>query len=65
MVVRKRQAKRRAVGAPHEVKSIDVVRSCAAAGCEVRLSRYNPTSHCSVHRGWDHEVVHRKPRTAG
>jgi hypothetical protein len=62
MVVGKRHAKRRAVGAPHEVKSIDGARSCATDGCDVRLSRYNPTLHCSVHQGWDREVVHRKPR---
>jgi len=63
MVVRKRHAKRRAVGAPQEVRSIDGLRHCATDGCRVRLSRYNPTSHCGIHAGWDHEIVRRKPRT--
>jgi hypothetical protein len=64
MVVRMRQ-KRRPAGAPREVRSIEQARCCATDGCEVHLSRYNPTSHCGVHRGWDHEEVHRKPRHAG
>jgi hypothetical protein len=63
MVVRK-HAKRRPVGAPQEVRSIQGIRRCATEGCSVRLSRYNPTSHCSIHAGWDHEIVRRKPRSA-
>lgn len=27
-------------------------RCCAAEGCTARLSRYNPSETCSVHRGW-------------
>ena len=27
-------------------------RSCEAPECGARLSRYNPGSTCSVHRGW-------------
>ena len=30
--------------------------------CETRLSRYNPDSFCSVHRGWDRQVVTRRRR---
>ncbi|HEV8650766.1 MAG TPA: hypothetical protein VG276_15550 [Actinomycetes bacterium] len=64
MVVRKRHAKRRPVGAPQEVRSIDGLRRCAADDCTARLSRYNPTSRCGIHAGWDHEIVRRKPRTS-
>jgi len=62
MVVRKRLAKRRPVGAPQQIRSIDGLRRCASDDCTVRLSRYNPTSHCSIHAGWDHEIVRRMPR---
>lgn len=27
-------------------------RHCAAEGCTSKLSRYNPSETCSVHRGW-------------
>lgn len=27
-------------------------RRCAAEGCTVRLSRYNPSDTCSLHEGW-------------
>jgi len=60
MVVHKRYARRRPVGAPQEVRSVEGLRRCASDGCSVRLSRYNPTSHCSIHAGWDHEIVRRK-----
>jgi hypothetical protein len=62
MVVRKHHGKRRPVGAPQEVRSIEGIRRCATEDCSVLLSRYNPTTHCSIHAGWDHEIVRRKPR---
>src|SRR4029450_9531547 len=37
-------------------------RPCAAESCETKLSRYNPDSYCSVHRGWDRQVVTRRRR---
>jgi hypothetical protein len=44
------------------VRSFGAARTCAAEGCETRLSRYNPDSFCSVHRGWDRQVVTRRRR---
>jgi hypothetical protein len=53
-------ARRRAPGADPAVRSFGQARTCAAEGCETRLSRYNPDSFCSVHRGWDRRVVTRR-----
>lgn len=33
----------------------DRSRECAAADCATKLSRYNPSSTCSAHRGWQDE----------
>jgi hypothetical protein len=52
--------RRRAPGADPEVRSFGDSRVCAAEGCQTELSRYNPDSYCSVHRGWDRQVVHRQ-----
>ena len=52
--------RRRAPGADPAVRSFGQTRTCAAEGCETRLSRYNPDSFCSVHRGWDRQVVKRR-----
>jgi hypothetical protein len=54
--------RRRAPGADPAVRSFGAARTCAAEGCETRLSRYNPDSYCSVHRGWDRQVVTRRRR---
>jgi hypothetical protein len=54
--------RRRAPGADPAVRSFGQARTCAAEGCETRLSRYNPDSYCSVHRGWDRQVVTRRRR---
>jgi hypothetical protein len=54
--------RRRAPGADPAVRSFGAARTCAADGCETRLSRYNPDSYCSVHRGWDRQVVTRRRR---
>ncbi len=37
-------------GAPLETFTGD--RRCGRESCGVRLSRYNPSVTCSVHRGW-------------
>ena len=56
------KTRRRAPGADPEVRSFGLERTCAADGCETQLSRYNPDSYCSVHRGWDRQVVTRRRR---
>jgi hypothetical protein len=55
--------RRRAPGADPVVRSFGSARTCAADGCETRLSRYNPDSYCSVHRGWDRQVITRRRRS--
>jgi hypothetical protein len=57
--------RRRAPGADPVVRSFGSARTCAADGCETRLSRYNPDSYCSVHRGWDRQVITRRRRGDG
>jgi hypothetical protein len=52
--------RRRAPGADPAVRSFGSARTCAADDCETRLSRYNPDSFCSVHRGWDRQVITRR-----
>jgi hypothetical protein len=54
--------RRRAPGADPAVRSFGRARTCAADGCGTRLSRYNPDTFCSVHRGWDRQVVTRRRR---
>ena len=58
------KTRRRAPGADPEVRSFGEARVCAADGCETQLSRYNPDSFCSVHRGWDRQVITRRRRTS-
>ena len=55
--------RRRAPGADPVVRSFGSARTCAADGCETKLSRYNPDSYCSVHRGWDRQVITRRRRS--
>jgi hypothetical protein len=55
--------RRRAPGADPAVRSFGAARTCAAEGCETKLSRYNPDSYCSLHRGWDRQVVTRRRRS--
>jgi hypothetical protein len=57
--------RRRPPGADPEVRSFGRSRVCAAEGCQTRLSRYNPDEYCSVHRGWDRQVITRKRRNDG
>jgi hypothetical protein len=56
------KTRRRPPGADPEVRSFGDRRVCAADGCQTELSRYNPDTFCSVHRGWDRQVVHRQRR---
>ncbi len=58
------RTRRRAPGADPEVRSFGEARVCSADGCETQLSRYNPDSFCSVHRGWDRQVITRRRRTS-
>ena len=62
-MVRRQPGRRRATGASPEVRSCGAARVCQTDGCGVVLSRYNPDAYCSVHRGWDRQVVHRRRRT--
>ena len=57
------KTRRRAPGADPEVRSFGTARTCSATGCQTQLSRYNPDSYCSVHRGWDRQVVTRRRRS--
>jgi hypothetical protein len=57
--------RRRAPGADPVVRSFGSARTCAADGCQTKLSRYNPDSYCSVHRGWDRQVITRRRRGDG
>jgi hypothetical protein len=54
--------RRRPPGADPAVRSFGSARTCAADGCGTKLSRYNPDSYCSVHRGWDRQVITRRRR---
>jgi hypothetical protein len=54
--------RRRAVGADVPVRSFGRRRVCAAAGCTVFLSTYNPASRCYLHDGWDREPKTRARR---
>jgi hypothetical protein len=58
------KTRRRAPGADPEVRSFGTARTCAADDCETQLSRYNPDVYCSVHRGWDRQVITRRRRTS-
>ena len=55
--------RRRAPGADPVVRSFGASRTCAADDCQTKLSRYNPDSFCSVHRGWDRQVITRRRRS--
>lgn len=48
--IRRESGRSLATGAPLE--TFDHKRRCEADGCGARLSRYNPSATCSVHRGW-------------
>lgn len=52
--------RRRPPGSGIEVRSFGTTRTCQAAECSTRLSRYNPDHFCSVHRGWDSRASTRQ-----
>jgi hypothetical protein len=54
--------RRRAPGADPAVRSFGKARTCASEDCGTLLSRYNPDSFCSVHRGWDRQITKRRRR---
>jgi hypothetical protein len=56
------KTRRRAPGADPAVRSFGTSRTCDAEGCQTKLSRYNPDTYCSMHRGWDRQVVTRRRR---
>jgi hypothetical protein len=58
-------AKRRSPGADTPIRTFGAERVCAADACDARLSRYNPGAYCSLHRGWDRQVVTRRQRRRG
>jgi hypothetical protein len=59
---RQERVKRRSPGADPPIRTFGAQRVCAADACDVRLSRYNPGAYCSLHRGWDRQVVTRRQR---
>jgi hypothetical protein len=54
--------RRRSPGADPPIRTFGAARICAADSCEVQLSRYNPDAYCSLHRGWDRQVITRRQR---
>ncbi len=43
----------------HKTSTYGCGRTCAAAGCQTLLSRYNPCAYCSVHE----HLARREPRS--
>jgi hypothetical protein len=50
--LRLREETHRALWVGDRLEQYGANRTCAAEGCEARLSRYNPGTTCSLHRGW-------------
>ena len=44
------------------IEEFGEARHCHSPGCGSRLSRYNPSDTCSVHRGWRAEPQTRRRR---
>ena len=55
-----REARATALATGEPMDNFGVRRSCASDGCTALLSRYNPATTCSVHRGW--RAVEHRPR---
>jgi hypothetical protein len=51
-VPRPRRETSRALPSGEPLETFAVNRRCTADGCTARLSRYNPSDTCAVHRGW-------------
>lgn len=52
IVPRPRRESHRRLSNGEPLAQYDRNRHCTAEGCSSRLSRYNPSATCSVHRGW-------------
>lgn len=52
IVPRPRRESSRALHSGEPIESYARGRCCAVESCNARLSRYNPSDTCSVHRGW-------------
>lgn len=52
IVPRPRRESHRRLSNGEPLQQFDRDRCCAVEGCTSRLSRYNPSNTCSVHRGW-------------
>ena len=52
VVPRPRRESSRALHTGDPLETYATGRRCAAEGCSAKLSRYNPSDTCSVHRGW-------------
>jgi len=51
-VPRPRHEQHRRLSSGEALPQYDRDRRCAHQGCESRLSRYNPSTTCSLHEGW-------------
>jgi len=47
-----RQETSRALAAGDRIEEYGMRRTCDVATCTAQLSRYNPATTCSLHRGW-------------
>ncbi len=52
IVPRPRRESHRQLANGEPLQQYGQARPCAHEGCTVRLSRYNPSDHCSLHKGW-------------
>lgn len=46
------QSRHRALSAGSRMQQFTAGRVCSQPDCTARLSRYNPSETCSVHKGW-------------
>lgn len=56
-VPRPRRESHRVLTSGDRMDQFDLGRLCVTEGCTTRLSRYNPSDHCGVHRGWADTAV--------
>jgi hypothetical protein len=47
-----RQSRHHRVVGGDRIEDFGAQRRCCVEGCETLLSRYNPSSTCAVHAGW-------------
>ncbi len=48
-----RRSRHQSISSGEEVKDHGRNRNCTAPGCQTRLSRYNPSTTCAAHSGWE------------